>query len=90
MYSKTTTIINQSGLHARPATEFVNCAKSFQSKVEVRNLSKNSEWVNAKSIMYILIAELCKSDEVEIRAEGDDEVKAVEDLIKLVDSGFGE
>lgn len=90
MYSKTATIINQSGLHARPATEFVNFAKNCKSKVEIRNVSKNSEWVNAKSIMYVIIAELCKNDEAEIRAEGEDELEAVEGLIKLIESGFGE
>lgn len=91
MYTKQTTLKNASGLHARPASDFVMKAKTFSSKVTVRNMSDpDSEAVNAKSIVRILAQGLAMGAVVEIAAEGDDEVVAVDELIALVDSGFGE
>lgn len=90
MYSKQTTVVNKAGLHARPASEFVMKAKSFTADVTVRNMDKNGAAVNAKSIVRLLGEGLGTGTKIEISAEGADEKAAVEALIALVDSGFGE
>ncbi|MDO4543165.1 MAG: HPr family phosphocarrier protein [Clostridia bacterium] len=91
MYSKTTTVKNISGLHARPASDFVLKAKEFESKVFVKNLNvPDSLPVNAKSIMRLLAEGIVKDTSIEISAEGADERAAVEELAALVEAGFGE
>ncbi len=89
MYSRRTTIINNSGLHARPASDFVQLAKEFESKITIRNAA-GGEAVNAKSIVRILTAGLSKGVEVELSAEGVDEVCAVNALTELLESGVNE
>lgn len=89
MYSKTTTIINKTGLHARPASEFVKAATKFNSKVGLRRVGSEDE-ANAKSIVFVLSLGLSKGTEIEIIARGDDEQEAVDALVALVESGFGE
>ena len=91
MYTKVTTVINSTGLHARPATEFVNMANHFSSTVTIRNIADDrSRVVNAKSIVLLLTLGLGQGTEVEIAADGEDEVEAVDTLIALVESGFDE
>ena len=90
MYSKQTTVVNKAGLHARPASEFVMKAKSFTADVTVRNMDKNGAAVNAKSIVRLLGEGLGAGTKIEIAAEGADEKAAVDALVALVDSGFGE
>lgn len=90
MTTAKTQVINSCGLHARPASIFVKKAKEFQSDIQVRNVDKDTPFVSAKSILRLLTAELCKGNWVEIRAEGSDEAEAVNALIELVNSGFGE
>lgn len=85
-----TQVLNESGLHARPASMFVKMAKGFESEIMVRNLDKDGPFVNAKSILRLLTAELCKNEWLELKAEGPDEAEAVEKLIDLVNGGFGE
>ena len=58
MVSKQTTIVNATGLHARPASQFVAAAKKFPCNVTIKDLTKGSAPVNAKSIMMILAAGL--------------------------------
>jgi phosphocarrier protein len=90
MYAKTTKVINRTGLHARPASDFVIMAKTFASKVSLRNLTSGGEAVNAKSIARLLASGISMGSEIEITAEGEDERQAVDGLIALVESGFGE
>jgi len=91
VYAKQTQIVNRTGLHARPATEFVRTAQRYQSKITVQNLEKEGATpVNAKSLMGLLAAGLGRGMRIAIAAEGTDEVKAVEALVALVESGFGE
>ncbi len=89
MFSMQAHLINASGLHARPASDFVKLAKSFTSKITVRRLEQ-TDTVNAKSIVMILSQGFCKGTAIEIAAEGVDEQAAVTALAKLVNSGFGE
>ena len=84
MTSRTITIINPSGLHARPASEFVAEAKKFGSSITIRDLSdENGEAVNAKSIVMLLTLGIGPGTKVEITAEGPDEAEAVGSLFRL-------
>lgn len=89
MYSKSTVIKNKTGLHARPASEFIALASKFQSRIIIKKLSAGQD-ANAKSIVMLLSLGLNQGEQVEIVARGDDEVEAVDQLIALIDSGFGE
>lgn len=77
MVSKTVTIINETGIHARPAGEFVAEAKNFKSAV---SLEYNDQKINAKSIIKLLSLGLKKGAEVTIIAEGEDEEVAAAHL----------
>ncbi len=91
MYSKQTVLKNVSGLHARPASDFVALAKTFESKVTVMRLdTEDAVATNAKSIIKILAQGLSVNTPIEIAAEGADEQEAVDKLVALVDSKFGE
>ena len=89
MYSRTVLIQNRTGLHARPASEFVNKAKEFISDISIKNAEDDVE-VDAKSIMLLLTLALGQGDEVVISASGDDEVDAVDSLVALIETKFGE
>lgn len=91
MSKKQAQLINASGLHARPASDFVKLAKSFRSKITVRSTdAPEDEAVNAKSIVMVLSQGFCKGTVVEIAADGEDEQAAAAALAELVASGFGE
>ena len=89
MYSRNVLVQNRTGLHARPASEFVALAKEFQSKITTR-LASEEDAVNAKSIMRLLTIGVQQGDEIVIEANGEDETNAVDALVKLVESRFGE
>ncbi|MEA4911362.1 MAG: HPr family phosphocarrier protein [Oscillospiraceae bacterium] len=90
MITRKTTVINKTGLHARPASDFVLKAKSFESKVTIREANGSEEPVNAKSIIRLLAIGVAQGTEIEIAADGPDEQAAVDALVALVASGFGE
>lgn len=78
---------NRHGLHARPAAEFVKIASRFEAEVHVR---KDDLEVNGKSIMGVMMLAAEPGSTLHIRASGDDGEEAVEALVKLIESGFGE
>jgi phosphocarrier protein HPr len=84
---RTLQIRNKFGLHARPAAEFVKLASKFQSEVWVR---KQELEVNGKSIMGMMMLAAEFGSEITIRASGDDAKQAVDELVALVNGGFGE
>ena len=84
---KTTKLLNKSGLHARPAALFIKTAADFKSDIEI---IYNGERLNAKSIMNILSLALPMGAEITISALGEDAKEAVEALVNLVESKFGE
>ncbi len=91
MVSKQTTIVNATGLHARPASVFVTEAKKYaNTNVTIKNVDKDTAPVNAKSIMMILAAGLGTGTKIEIACDGPEEQAALDALVALVDSGFGE
>ena len=80
-------IVNQEGLHARPAARIVRLASSFTSDIE---LSKDGLDVNGKSIMGVMMLAAECGSSIIIRADGPDAEQAVQALADLVASGFGE
>ena len=90
MFKRTVKIINTSGLHARPGSDFVHEAARFSSKITIRRLDEDEDPVNAKSIAFVLSLGVGKGVEVELAAEGSDEKEAVDSLASLIESGLGE
>lgn len=84
---KSVTVANALGLHARPAAEFVKLANRFEAEVLV---SKEDLEVNGKSIMGVMMLAAEKGSTILIRARGQDSLRAVDALAKLVADGFGE
>ena len=87
MYVKEVTVENQVGLHARPATFFIQKANEFKSSIWVE---KEERRVNAKSLLGVLSLGIVGGTTIRIIADGADEQAAVDGLIKLVESGFAE
>jgi len=87
MYVKEVQVQNQVGLHARPATFFIQKANEYKSSVWVE---KEERRVNAKSLLGVLSLGIVGGTGIKIIADGSDEKDAVEDLVKLVESGFAE
>lgn len=87
MYTKEVTINNQVGLHARPATFFIQKANEFKSSIWVE---KEERRVNAKSLLGVLSLGIVKGTTVSLIADGSDEKEAVEALAELVSSDFAE
>ncbi|WIB27950.1 dihydroxyacetone kinase phosphoryl donor subunit DhaM [Curtobacterium sp. MCSS17_015] len=81
--SATAELVNESGLHARPAAEFVKAAARHEAVVRVNG-------VDAKSLLAIMALALPKGASVTVEASGADAQDAVDELIALVRSGFGE
>ena len=87
MFVKEVEVKNQVGLHARPATFFIQKANEFKSSIWVE---KEERRVNAKSLLGILSLGIIGGTVIKIIADGDDETAAVEGLTALVDSGFSD
>jgi len=80
-------LVNVLGLHARAAARLVQVASRFQSRI---TLSKDGRTVDGKSILGVLMLAGALGDRLTLRAEGKDEIEAVESLAALVLSRFGE
>lgn len=87
MISKAVVINNQVGLHARPATFFIQKANEFKSSIWIE---KEDRRVNAKSLLGVLSLGIVKGTEVNIVADGVDENEAIITLSELIDSDFSE
>lgn len=87
MYSQEVKVQNQVGLHARPATFFIQKANEFKSSIWVE---KEERRVNAKSLLGVLSLGIVGGVDIRIIADGADENTAVDTLVKLVESGFVE
>lgn len=83
------TVINPNGIHARPASIFVNEAKKYQSKIMVENVGTGKA-KDAKSILGVMTLGLVKGTEIKITADGPDEDVAIQAMGDLVDAGCGE
>jgi len=85
--SRSVTVTNPLGLHARAAARFVHLATRFTSQIRVK---RDARVMDGKSIMGILLLAAARGTTLIISAEGPDEINAVEALTQLVESGFGE
>ena len=87
MKTREVVITNASGLHARPATFFIQKANSYKCTILVE---KDDRKVNAKSLLGVLSLGIAKGMTVKLIADGQDEEAALNGLISLVNSGFNE
>lgn len=87
MLSKAIVVQNQVGLHARPATFFIQKSNEFKSSIWVE---KDERRVNAKSLLGVLSLGITKGTEITIIADGSDEKDAIDALENLVESNFSE
>ncbi|MDD6095036.1 MAG: HPr family phosphocarrier protein [Clostridia bacterium] len=87
MVSRDVTIKNNVGLHARPATFFIQKANSYRSSIWVEREDRR---INAKSLLGVLSLGIVKGMTITIIADGQDETEAVEGLAALIDTGFNE
>ncbi|MBA3319102.1 MAG: HPr family phosphocarrier protein [Gemmatimonadales bacterium] len=87
MIEREAKIINQEGLHARPAAKIVRLASTFEAEIE---LFKDGLAVNGKSIMGVMMLAAECGSSIVIRADGHDAEQAVEAITQLVSGGFGE
>ena len=87
MYMKEVMVQNQVGLHARPATFFIQKANEFKASIWVE---KEERRVNAKSLLGVLSLGIVGGTGIKVMADGVDEEAAVDSLVKLVQSGSSE
>ena len=87
MCVKEVMVQNQVGLHARPATFFIQKANEFKSSIWVE---KEERRVNAKSLLGVLSLGIVGGTMIDIIADGSDEQEAVDSLVALGESGFAE
>ena len=87
MITKEVVINNQVGLHARPATFFIQKANEFKSSIWIE---KDDRRVNAKSLLGVLSLGIVKGTAINIIADGADEEEAIRTLSELIDSDFSE
>lgn len=83
MYVKEVTVENQVGLHARPATFFIQKANEYKSSIWVE---KEERRVNAKSLLGVLSLGIMKDTTVTLIADGSDEKEAVDALAELIEN----
>ncbi|PSP60052.1 HPr family phosphocarrier protein [Halobacteriales archaeon SW_10_66_29] len=84
--SGVTTVEHEKGLHARPASVFVQTASEFEAEIEVVNAE--GEAADAKSSIGVISLGVEPGDRIEITAQGDDAGRAVDRLVALVENGF--
>ena len=83
MYSKEITVVNATGLHARPASDFVTLAGKFKSSIYIQRSGEDRKY-NGKSMVMLMTLGLAQGESATIYAEGEDEKEAVEALADLV------
>jgi phosphotransferase system HPr (HPr) family protein len=84
MVTVTAIVLQETGLHARPAADFVSAANQYDAVIQVRNLTTGSDWVDAKSILSLLLLGAEKGHQIEITAAGSDAEPAVQALLQIV------
>lgn len=87
MISRSVTIKNSVGLHARPATFFIQKANSYKCSIWVE---KEDCRVNAKSLLGVLSLGIAQGTSITLIADGNDEAAAIDGLVSLVEGGFSD
>ena len=85
MTTREVTVRNSVGLHARPATFFIQKANTYKSSIWVE---KDERRVNAKSLLGVLSLGVTEGMSITLMADGQDEAAAVEGLAEMVENGF--
>lgn len=85
MYSKEVVVQNQVGLHARPATFFIQRANEFKAGIWIVNDERKA---NAKSLLGVLSLGITRGTKITIVADGSDQEEAVDSLVDLISSNF--
>lgn len=90
--SRDVVIVNSQGMHARPAMVFSETANRFKAAIKVAKptFAENGTEVDGKSLIQMISLEATAGATLRIRAEGDDADAAVDELARLIESGFGE
>lgn len=88
MKSGVVKVVNEVGLHARPAVLFVKEVSHFKSRVMVRNLTTSSNWCTANSLIRLLTLGIERDHDIEIQTEGEDEELALCALVELIKADF--
>jgi len=87
MLTETITIINKRGLHARAAAKFATLSAQFGCRTKART---NGNWVDAKSVMSLMLLAATQGTNLEVSTEGDDEATAMETIRTLINNRFEE
>ena len=87
MIKETIMLDNETGIHARPATEIAKIAMKYKSDI---NLVVNEKKINAKSPLTIMAAGIKSKTEIEIECDGEDETDAMEEIKQAFENNFGE
>ena len=88
--SKDVVVVNSRGLHARPAMQFVDVANTFRAQVTVSRSGPDPLEVDGKSVMQMITLEATQGTRLLVKAEGDDAQQAVDKLVELFETRFGE
>jgi phosphocarrier protein HPr len=88
--SREVVVSNKLGLHARPAMQFVDVANQFKSDVKVYSFGEEPGEADGKSVMQMIILAATEGTKIRIDAEGEDADQAVNKLVELFESKFGE
>ena len=87
MLQKDVEIVNKLGLHARPSAKLTQLTSRFKSQVF---MTRNGRRINAKSIMGVMMLAAAKGSVITLETDGEDEAAAMDALVELIASGFGE
>lgn len=87
MLTRNVTIVNKLGLHARPAALFTKTANLFDCRITIR---KGDKTIDAKSILSVMTLAAKCDTELTVTADGPGEAAAMESMVSLIESGFGE
>lgn len=87
MLTETITIINKRGLHARAAAKLATLSAQFGCRTQART---NGNWVDAKSVMSLMLLAATQGTNLEVSTDGDDEVVAMETIRALINNRFEE
>ena len=87
MLTETITIINKRGLHARAAAKFATTAAQFSARIQART---NGSWVEAKSVMSLMLLAATQGTDLEVSTEGEDESSAMAAIKSLIQDRFEE
>ena len=86
MVAQKVVVTEPSGLHLRPAGQLCELCLKYESKIQIK---KGYQTANAKSVLGVLAARISQGDEIEIVCEGSDEQEALDQIVKVIEAGFG-